>query len=153
MLSSLETPAWFIDQLDELFIKYLWNDKPPRLKKDVIINDFEHGGLKMTNLKCYIAAQKINWIKNLLNNRRAFPFKYLSSQLKMSLQDYLKCSVDTALLPNNISHFYKDILGHLFTLKEEPSSIEEIHREFIWNNKFIQVELECVFSNRHTHII
>ena len=56
--------------------------------------------------------------------------------------------MDQAQLPDNIPTFYKEILTHWFSLKEEPNSIEEIHRQVLWNNKFIQIDNKVLFSSQ-----
>ena len=105
-LSSFETPKWFIDQLDDALSNYLWNGKPPRVRKDVMFNNYDSGGLKMTNIKFHIAAQKINWVKHLMNNPESYSYKYISNLINMNLIDFLKCTIDPEQLPNIIPLFY-----------------------------------------------
>ena len=49
-ISSIETPDWFINRAENLLNNFLWNGKPPRVKQNVMFNDYDHGGLRMTNL-------------------------------------------------------------------------------------------------------
>ena len=57
-ISSLAAPNWFIAYAERLLQLFLWHNKPPRIKQQVVYNDYEHGGLRMTNLVHYIHAQK-----------------------------------------------------------------------------------------------
>ena len=40
-ISSLETPDWFIKEVEKLFKIFLWNNKPPRIRHNIIFNDYE----------------------------------------------------------------------------------------------------------------
>ena len=62
-ISSLQTPDWFINRAEAILKDFLWKGKQPRIKQKVIYNDYDNGGLRMTNLSHFIKAQKINWIK------------------------------------------------------------------------------------------
>ena len=74
----METPNWFITRTENLLNNFLWNGKPPRVKQKVMYNDYDRGGLRMTNFSHFIQAQKVNWIQRLLNNKETIPYEYLS---------------------------------------------------------------------------
>jgi len=78
------------------------------------------GGLRMTNLYFHIKAQKLNWIKQFLENIDAIPSKTIQQFIKMDISDYLKCTLDPLNLPNSMPQFYKEILISWFELKQQP---------------------------------
>jgi len=147
-ISSMETPQWFIDQINVLFEDFLWNGKPPRVKKEVMYNDYEYGGLRMTCLQHYISAQKVNWIKQLITNDNIIPNQYISLFLKINLTDFLKCTFDEKVLPKTIPNFYKEIFVAWFMLKNNPVTPGDIQREVIWYNKFIKIDNKSIFIER-----
>ena len=53
------------DELENLFKKFVWNQKSPKFRKEIMENLKDLGGLKMTNLKIFDAALKISWIKRI----------------------------------------------------------------------------------------
>ena len=144
-ISNMETPSWFIDQCKQLLESFLWSGKPPRVKNEVITNDYDDGGLRMTNLNFYIKAQKINWIKQFLENIDAIPSKTIQQFMKMELYDYLKCTIDPINLPDSMPQFYKEILTYWFELKQQPLNSGEVQREVIWNNRHITIANKSLF--------
>ena len=84
------------------------------------------GGLRMTTLMHFIQAQKINWIKLLLDNKDTVPFEFVSQFINMGLKDYLKCNINPDKLPSNLPSFYQEILSSWFSLKLELKSHHEI---------------------------
>ena len=48
-----------------MFKKFLWNNKIPKFRKDIIANLTNLGGLKMVHLKTFDLSLKISWIKRI----------------------------------------------------------------------------------------
>ena len=147
-ISSVETPEWFTNRVETLLNDFLWNGKPPRVKQKVIYNDYDNGGLRMTNLSHFIKAQKINWIKRLLQNKETVPHEYVSKFLNMDLKDYLKCNIEHTDLPVELPMFYKQVLSAWFSIKTEPKNTDEVQREIIWTNKYIKVGTKTLFNKK-----
>ena len=147
-ISSIEPPDWFIDSVVKMLEKFLWSNKPARVKNQVMQNDYENGGLRMINVKHYLTAQKTNWIKQLLNNQNTVPCSYICMFIDMSLENFLKSSINPCWLPKKLPQFYKDIFYAWFSMKPEPVAIADIQREIIWNNRFIMIENKGLFNQR-----
>ena len=68
ILLSLPTPREeTFRKLDSAFSNFIWNQKPPKFRRDILGNKTNCGGLKMTNLHVFNRALKISWIKRLKN--------------------------------------------------------------------------------------
>ena len=66
ILLSLPTPKDdTIKNLNTVFRNFIWNQKPPKFRKEILENTVKLGGLKMTNLAVFNNALKISWIKRL----------------------------------------------------------------------------------------
>ena len=102
----------------------------------------------MTNLTFYNKAQKINWIKILMENKETIPFDYIGTFLNVKLEHYLKSSIDPETIPYNLPTFYKEVLNAWFQLKNKPTHSEDIQRELIWNNKYIKVNNKSLFNKK-----
>ena len=108
VISNLETPKWFADRVKDLAHDFLWDGKPPRIKKSVIVNKIEDGGLRMPHIDNYIMSQKVSWVKRLLANQDTAPCQYLMQMLPdMKFSDFLKCSFNPHDIPDYIPEFYK----------------------------------------------
>ena len=51
VLSPLRTNAKAIKQVNKLFLSFPWNDKGDKIKRDIMINDYSNGGLKMLDIE------------------------------------------------------------------------------------------------------
>ena len=67
MLSTLPNPTEvFIKKIDHLIFKLLWNDKPDKIKRAIVTQNYHEGGLKMPNFKNIILSSKAVWLRRLL---------------------------------------------------------------------------------------
>ena len=46
---------------------FLWNEKPDRIKRDQIIQEYENGGLKMIDIDSFVDGLKSTWIKRFIH--------------------------------------------------------------------------------------
>ena len=57
----------FFKKLNHLFFKFIWNWGNDRVKRDILCNDYEQGGLRMFDLHLFSYAQKSIWVKQILD--------------------------------------------------------------------------------------
>ena len=145
-ISSVPTPKWFIDRCEFIIQTFLWSNKPPRVKHQVLYNNYETGGLRLTNLQHFTNAQKVNWVKRLINDKETVPYEYICQFINMKLYDYLKCNINPNNLSKKLPDFYKEVLQAWFSLKSEPTKLPSIQREVLWNNRFIMIANKSVFN-------
>ena len=50
-----------------MFYNFLWNDKDNKIKRNIIINDYSEGGLKMIDIDSFNRSLKAKWIKKYLD--------------------------------------------------------------------------------------
>ena len=59
LFSNLPTPTnSSLKELNDIFFKFLWSNKPDKINRDATILDHSMGGLKMTHLEYSIVAIK-----------------------------------------------------------------------------------------------
>ena len=67
ILLSLPTPSdTAISQLDQLFFSFLWCNKPPKFRREIMEANIVDGGLKLHNLEIFDAALKIGWLRRYI---------------------------------------------------------------------------------------
>ena len=54
-------------ELDAIFKNFLWNNKPPLIKQQVIVKSKHEGGLDMLDLENTIKAKRIKWVEKIAN--------------------------------------------------------------------------------------
>ena len=67
VLSPLQTNHQAIKELNEAFYHFLLDGKPDKIKRNVVINEYNDGGLKMIDLFSFNKSLKTIWIKKYLD--------------------------------------------------------------------------------------
>ena len=146
LLSMIFTPTRILEKLDKLLFKFLWHDKPARVKRETIIAETCDGGLKMPDVFAFHNAQKAMWIKRYCHNDTG-KWKVLFQQLshlnenefdhKLSKND-LKCK----------SKFHYQVLDCWFQIKSNPpNNVNEILNEYVFLNKYIQIDNKSILPS------
>ena len=50
LFAMIYTPDYLIKKIDEMLFKYLWGNKPPKIKRNTIIASTYDGGLAMVDV-------------------------------------------------------------------------------------------------------
>ena len=67
VLTILPSPdPVFIKNLNEIFSRFLWNHKKGKINRNLLAQDYESGGLKLTHIETQIKALKSRWIRYIL---------------------------------------------------------------------------------------
>lgn len=68
-LRSLPNPTKeLLNEINILFINFIWNDKPDRVTRKQVICDYEEGGLKMIDIFKHIIALKVTCVCRLFDS-------------------------------------------------------------------------------------
>ena len=145
--TNLVTPENIIKDLNKILYGFIWNTRD-RIKRNVLINDIEKGGLGMLDLESHICALKASWISRLiqaLTGNANWP-SILSASLKMKGMDIiflLQCNVKNKeiLMQNNIvPEFYAEVI----TSFNKCKSIKNMQ---LMSNFEFQTQTLCLNSN------
>ena len=75
ILLSLPTPNDnTFKTLEHVFKNFIWGDKPPKFRKEILESTSKLGGLQMTNLRMFDKSLKISWIKRLKDQNDGWEF-------------------------------------------------------------------------------
>jgi exonuclease III len=140
---SLNVPDSFMETINDIAYKFLWSGKKDKIKRMTIIANYKNGGLKMLDLKAFIIAQRIMWVKRLSKSSsaswKAFPEYVMNAIVGL---DSFKTQLDTSKNTHNITPFYWTIIKSWNILQEiDKNNIDayDIRRQWLWMNKFIKV--------------
>ena len=65
-VSSLITvPKLILEEVERASFDFIWCGKD-RIKRKILYQDYEYGGLRMTNYETFVKSQRIMWLKRLL---------------------------------------------------------------------------------------
>ena len=115
---TLLTPEEFvINNINNILYNFLWGSKA-LTKMRVVIKQYEEGGLKMVNLKAFIEALKLTWIRRLLNADRKWQ-DFI--KLDIEIEKLVGCNTQyiKKKLYNMKNEFWIDVLKGLIKLSEK----------------------------------
>eukprot|EP00057_Strongylocentrotus_purpuratus_P026288 XP_011680762.1 PREDICTED: uncharacterized protein LOC583642 [Strongylocentrotus purpuratus] len=130
----IKIPKKFFRQLNTILYKFIWNGGSDRVKRRLMCNDYSLGGLKMIDPYTFSIAQKMSWVKMLLDDKYQSVWK----------------SIEMSILNNFSSR--EDILWKAYA----PQSIlnklgscqlaESLQTWYIFRENFAKTEFGTVFS-------
>ena len=69
LLLSLPSPKKILfEEINLIFKTFLWNNKPPKFRKEIIEAEIIDGGLKLHDLEKFDLSPKFGWAKRLLRS-------------------------------------------------------------------------------------
>ena len=77
MLSPLPTNQQVLDEINNIFYKFLWDGKGDKIKRSIMVGDYENGGLRMLDLNSFKKALKLSWMRKYLNENNSGKWKLL----------------------------------------------------------------------------
>ncbi len=132
---SLDLPSKVVKTLDKLLFDFIWKRKPHYLRKEIVCNSKDNGGLEVLNYDTLNNVFKINWITqylkkkdNMWNTFPNFLFKSVGG-----LEFLLKCNYCIDKIPVKRARFHQQALrpgnwpiNTTFPLEDIISGITEI---------------------------
>ena len=150
----LPVPDHYIQEINRLIFNFIWQGKPPKIKRNTIIGEKKDDGLKMCDFKIAEKALKIAWVKRIQDESQA-SWKIIPNQLLHkygSLAFLTKCNVatNTLDLDKTLPTFYKKMLGYWCNFKFQMDIDPKTNprNEIVWNNRKILVGKKSVFYQK-----
>ena len=60
--TPMATNQRFIGEINNIFYSFLWNNKGDKIKRTLLISNYDHGGLKKVDLSSFNKSLKTTWI-------------------------------------------------------------------------------------------
>lgn len=141
LLCLRSQPNTIIPSIQSLLFQFLWKNKPDKIKRQILYQDYCDGGLRSTNVEIMLKSLRLAWIQYLLirdGDRDALwalittkaGLKKVSLLCKMSLTPmgnlcHLNASSmnteSTATFSKIFKHYLQYLRLYLVKLKGEPS--------------------------------
>ena len=139
--NNLAVSTDFMKELNTVAFNFIWGYKPEKVKRMTIISGYEDGGLKMLDIESFVTAQKVMWVKRLLNNKegswKIFPNLILSQLLG---NHSFQCSTKKGEQMKSFPLFYRQLFLVWNKTKEDPGEDPfKIRREILWHNDSIKI--------------
>ena len=147
LASLIHVPDEIVRQVNTIIYNFVWNGKTDKVKRKILIQDIDMGGLKMIDFDNYIKAAKVKWIQFYLNSEDASwknTFEYFCG--KENLGVFLRSNFALKELPKDLPEYYLDSLKnwHFLRKKQKPPNTYD----FIWYNETFKINNSTVYNHR-----
>ena len=142
-------PNGLISELEKLFYDFLWNSSPDRIKRRIIIKNIACAGLRMVELRSFIKALKVSWLRRILHQTKPNEWTCLTLIYFHTLFS-IGGSYAFKLSSELLNPFWKDFM-HIWAeiCKIVPvENIGQILDSPLWHNKNIG-RGKILFKNWH----
>ena len=149
-ISSLDVPREFLGAVNSTIFKFIWKNKKDKLKRKLMILDYDQGGLRAPSIDVLAKSLKLAWISRLLTDeptcRESWKtiLNYFFEKCG-GLNFLLRCNYDKHFLEQiDLPQFYKLILLYFLEIKESfpNQSGQEL---ILFNNKDILINGRTIF--------
>ena len=142
-----------VKRINKSIYSFMWNSKD-RIRRNVLINKQDKGGIDMVDIDCKVNAIKAAWMSRIVTNPNAkwvSFFKYFLHHLDLKLEflTYLQFR-NIKLFPiiKCLPQFYLDMLTSFSQIKGATSgklTDSEFLKSMIWGNEAFQQKGKCLF--------
>lgn len=131
---------------NEIFYTFVWNSPIHRVKKDVLVNEYLEGGIKMIDLYSFTMALKSLWIRRIFQRDSKWQSILMSDIDKNKLFNYGVQYIKQVCLHIKNS-FWKDVFRawEMIIDKERNMDYEYFLSSPIWFNNMIRIVNTPVF--------
>ena len=147
-------PENIIKQLNTCLYNFIWG-KRDRIKRNILIQKIENGGVGMIDIDSHFQAVKASWVSKIMNCENNWNFlgkSYFDNFGKQYIALQFS-SVNERNLPmlKHVPKFYCEIIKAHSNAKfyEKPTTREDILNEFVWGNILIshniKNKIQCIF--------
>lgn len=134
-LNLPDPPANVMKEIENMMFKFLWNEKPAKIKRSVVCKPYIDGGLQMIDVAACISSLKISWLKRITDESefQKFIFNIFPDfQCLHKLgEEYIHVCMQRCRNP-----FWVDVLKHFKKLYVKccPENLSELMSECIHYN-------------------
>ena len=153
VFTVLPTPSeQTLKELEKIFFAFIWNKKGDKIKRNVIVNRKNEGGLQMPNILSFCAAVKVAWLKKVLDINYIAPWKtLLLDSLEVFGGDKILYLRSEGLLSSlyNFNSFWKSVFEVWAKFESPPPTTpDEVMSQTIWlNNNIKRSGRKFIFSH------
>lgn len=145
--SLITIPKFILNEIEKISFDFIWGGKD-RIKRKIMYQDYEFGGLRTTNYETFVKTQRISWIKRLLYGEHDLGWKISFNHFFEFVggKFIFLCDYDTRKMKlTGIPSFYVEMLTAWQDL-DKCRNFEGNKNSIIFNNKKICVRSKMIFD-------
>jgi len=148
-MTNLFVPKHYLEKIDKFVFQYIWgNSKKVKIRKTVLIQNYEDGGLKAPDIYTMDKTWKLGWIYRLQSDFSGKWKQILLDKLEaVGGLDYLLVSnFDVHKLPLKLSAFWTTVFeAYSESMQPKIQNKEDVKIQLINNNKFVMIDKKSIF--------
>ena len=152
LLQCITVTSEGLAKLEHLFFKFIWNDKPDKIKRKQLTQNYDKCGLRMVDIKTQLQTFQIKWVHRLVNgndaNWKTIPQFYFDKYGKHFSLFKMNFGSEKNLKNIKLPSFYKNLVSAWVNAggccTDEPKSFVNIRKQVIWGNRFIKWNGKCL---------
>ena len=136
-------PAYMVKQLEDMFVKFLWNGHKPKIPLEILKSPKRDGGLQLVDLSAKDDAIKCSWVQMVVKNVYPSEFVYniLGSVLKENIWTCNFAPQDTKSVFPGVNDFWTDVLTAWAKIHYDSNPARNL---FLWHNSLIKAAGETI---------
>ena len=148
-LSVLPDPKIkLFDEIQKHIFKFIWNNKNDKIKRNIMMNNKDNGGLKVPHIHSFAKSLKLTWIKKSLNpNCKALWKTLLSDKLeKWGYSNIWQLRKEGLLIASKeFNSFWCNTMNAWGEIIQHPTTAPlEILRQPLWLNNDILINKQRI---------
>ena len=147
LFSSIPNPPEnILKQLQSACFKFIWNNGSEKIQRTTMYNDYRNGGFRVPNLLTFSMAQKLVWIKKLLDDNNESDWKTLFLEGTQNIGDNYIWLVNNPNPPflKKLNPFWQDVYK-AWQLFSKQSNIEMPHTQHLFYNENIKIGNRSIY--------
>lgn len=150
-MTSLQSKEFIIKEINKLFYEFVWDGRGDKIKRKVMINDFNDGGLRMLDIESFNKALKCSWIKKYLDDNNKGKWKlFMDMELECFGKLLLTCNLSKKDFLTRVEArdpFFREIINVWTEVNFEPllKSIEHFNSQILWLNSLFKIDNKIFF--------
>ena len=144
----LPIPKNIVVEINTLLYKYVWKGKTDKVKRVILEQTYDKGGLKMVNMHHMVNSVSVIWIKRYLDDvdrlwKRTFEHFCNCKNLNM----FLRSNPDISCLPVTVPEYYRTSIRNWLEISYQTSSKKIDENMFLWYNKEFRIGDKCLYND------
>ena len=142
-----------ITDIQSLFFKFLWDNKPDKIKREYVTQPVEGGGLGMLDLKIFIKSLKVTWLRRLLTSKSKWKFLLFKEYNNFKYMSFFGPNFYTNIGTKMNNTFWKEVMSSIEEYAERcpPCNPQEFISESFLYNKHIHINGQPITYNIFPH--
>ena len=139
-------PDWVSKDIKRLIFNFLWGGNADKVKRDIVYQNYDLGGLRMLNVDMYFQALRASWIPRYFSDIDADWKVFFNMSLKQeNINIFLFSNYDEKDKTLNSGNFYTNAIVTWKLARNEFEKNIPKQNQCVWYNKEITVNKQPIF--------